>query len=46
MITRYYGIYEESVCFAVIIANCSWPVLQNLLDKISANGKSREKEVQ
>ena len=46
MITRYFGIYEESVCFAVIIANCSWPVLQNLLDKISANGKSREKEVQ
>ena len=46
MITRYFGIYEESVCFAVIIANCSWPAVQNLLDKISENGKGRQKEVQ
>ncbi|MBQ6264454.1 MAG: RnfABCDGE type electron transport complex subunit D [Clostridia bacterium] len=45
MVTRYYGIYEESVCFAVITANCSWPVIQSLFDRISVNGKNREKEV-
>ena len=44
MLTRYFGIYEEGVCFAVIIANCSWPVIQSLFDKISRNGGSLEKE--
>lgn len=44
MLTRYYGIYEEGVCFAIIIANCSWPVIEPLLDKISERRSNDKKE--
>lgn len=29
MITRYFGVYEEGVCFAIILANCSWQSVSN-----------------
>ena len=29
MVTRYFGVYEEGVCFAIILANCSWQSVSN-----------------
>lgn len=32
MVTRYFGIYEEGVCFAVIISGFAWPLIEKGLD--------------
>ncbi len=44
MVSRYYGIYEESVCFAVIIANCSWPAISNAVDRIARKRPDKKKK--
>lgn len=35
MLMRYFGVYEEGVCFAVILANCSWSLIASGLDKLA-----------
>ena len=41
MLTRYFGIYEEGVCFAVVVANCSYPSLEKAVIAV-VNGLSRK----
>lgn len=36
MLARHFGIYEEGVCFAVILANCAAPLVQRLAHKIES----------
>lgn len=46
MITRYFGIYEEGVCFAVIISGFAWPLIEKgidlLLSKLAQPAKRKE----
>lgn len=34
MLFRRFGIYEEGVCFAILLANAAWPVLRAAADRI------------
>lgn len=34
MIMRYFGFYEEMTCFALILANASWPVVNSIYRKL------------
>ena len=36
MAVRRYGIYEEGVCFAVLLANATWPILHGILTDIKS----------
>ncbi len=34
MAVRHFGIYEEGVCFAILLANATWPIMHGLLTDI------------
>jgi len=34
MSLRYFGIFEKEACFAVLLSNAAWPLVQDRLDKI------------
>ncbi len=34
MLMRYFGAYEEGVCFAVLLANAAWPVVLTAFNKV------------
>lgn len=34
MLLRFFGLYEEGTCFAVLAANALWPVFEGALDKL------------
>lgn len=44
MLTRYFGIYEEGVCFAVVVADCSWPSFEKMLLAAVAKLSRKRKE--
>lgn len=33
MLFRYFGFYEEGACFAVLMTNAVWPVIENILNR-------------
>ena len=50
MLMRYFGVYEEGVCFAVLMANAAWPVVRTVFNKVlrfidSHLGARKTKEV-
>lgn len=50
MAVRHFGVYEEGVCFAILLANATWPILHDILTGIklflsprsSSHGKAKE----
>ncbi len=45
MLMRYFGAFEEGVCFAVLLSNVLWPIVENRLLKITGTGfKNRRKD--
>lgn len=46
MLFRYFGVYEEGVCFAVLAANALWPIFEDGIQKLLSflPGKSRTLE--
>jgi len=42
MLFRYFGLYEEGACFALLAANAGWPLLESLLRRVpKRSGKRR-----
>lgn len=44
MFMRSFGTYEETVCFAVLMANGFSPVIESALKNLPSSGKSKKKE--
>ncbi len=41
MVMRYFSGFEESTCFAILIANASWPAIQMRIAKIKKKNKAK-----
>jgi Na+-translocating ferredoxin:NAD+ oxidoreductase subunit D len=43
MVMRYFGAFEEGVCFAVLLSNAAWPFAENLLNKLGGFPPQKKK---